>query len=149
MLRYLCTGLLLNTMVSATPVVAQEPQTEAGARTAAIALLRARPGTPDSTRIVTDSTALYAELVHCKEVAGGPPECSMIDGKQVLMVIAHLNSATTAAIEVRYYHVMRGSCPLGRPLPTPIIAHTRTESFTLGYADGHWKPTGGGRGIEC
>ena len=149
MLRFMFAGLMLNALLSVGLVVGQEPQTEAGARTAVIALLRTRPGTPDSIPIVADSAALYAELMRCNEVPGAPPACSMVDGKQVVMVIVRMGAATTAAVEVRYYHVMRGSCPLGRPFPTPIIGYTRTETFTLGYIDGHWKPTGGGRGMEC
>jgi hypothetical protein len=149
MLRYAICGLFLNAMLLAAPVFAQEPQTEAGAQAAAIALLRTRPWIPDSTPIVTDSAAVRAHLVHCSEVTGSPPVCSMVYGKWVIMVITRLASPTTANVDVRYYYVLRGSCPLDRPFEVPIIAYTRTDFFSLRYVDGHWKDTGVGRSIEC
>lgn len=149
MLRCVAAGCFLTVFLARSPLQAQEPKTEAGARAAAITLVRNRSSTPNVMAVVPDSAALYQELTSCQEVPGSPPTCSLIEGKVVRLVLVHLSSPTSAAVEIRYYQVMRGGCPLGTPPTTPGIRYTRTEQFTLGYADGHWKPTGGGRGVEC
>ena len=142
-------GIAVSALIAAAPVAGQEPRTDAGARAAAIALVRARPGMLDSIPVVGDSVSLHNELVHCETVPTAEPACTMVEGKQVVMVLARVTGATTASVEVRYYQVMHRSCPLGRPVPTPIIGYTRTEAFAMGYSAGRWKPVGSGRVVEC
>lgn len=149
LLRCVMAGCFLTVSLVLAPLQAQEPKTEAGARAAAITLVRNRPSTPKIMEVVSDSVALYQELTSCQEVPGSPPTCSLIEGKVVRLVLVHLSSPTSAAVEIRHYQVMRGGCPLGTPPTIPRIGYTRTEHFTLGYAAGHWKPVGGGRGVEC
>lgn len=148
-MRSVVAGCSLSLLLALSSLPAQEPKTEAGARAAAFTLVRSRPNAPDSMAVVLDSAALYRELTRCQEVPGSPPTCSLVEGKLVRLVLVHLSSPASAAVEVRYYRVMRGSCPLGAPFTTHGIGYTRTEQFTLGYADGHWKRVAGGRGVEC
>jgi hypothetical protein len=148
MLKHMFAGLILHTALSVAPAVGQEPPTEAGARTAVIALLRHRSDVSDSIAIVSDTAALNAEFIHCQIAPDGVRTCAMVEGKHVLLATVHLISPSQAAVEVRSYYVMKGSC-MGKPLPAPVIGYSRSESFTLNYSDGRWKWTGRGTGMEC
>jgi len=143
-------ALLLTALIAPASALAQEPQTEAGALAAAIAIVRSRPGITDSIPIVTDTTALYAALRPCHDGPGGKPVCTFADSRKLVpMVIVHLITPTSATVELRYYYVLRGSCPLNTPFSAPVVAFTRSDHFTIDYLNGHWQTTGGGRGIEC
>jgi hypothetical protein len=149
MLRRVLPAVVCGTLMIAAAAMGQEPKTEAAALSSAIALLRGRPTTPDFRPIVTDSAALHRELVRCEPTSAGKTECSFVDGKVVAMVTARLSNPETAHVEVRYYQVMRTTCPLGTPLDAPIISYPKWESFTLSYADGKWGRVGVGSVRMC
>ena len=136
-------------LMSPVAVRGQEPKTIAGAYAAAVALVRSRADTRDSTRIVPDSATMYRDYVRCSDVATPQPGCALIGENMVIMVSVSLPSLETAAVSVKYYITLRGSCPLGTPFAASVVAATRVDSFSMTYADGRWKSSSGGRGMEC
>ena len=149
MLRHVVPGLVLCALLGPAAMPAQEPQNEAGAFAAVVALLRHRPEASDSMRFAPDSATMFREFVRCQPGGGSATVCSLVSDKPVIMVRVQLRSPTTAAVEVRYYQMMRAPCPIGPRYDAPVIDFARKESLTLGYADGHWKPTGRWTVVEC
>jgi hypothetical protein len=140
--------LLHGVLLSTARLAAQEPQTEAGARSAATQLVKQRGRGVDSLRVVADSATLYRDFVRCREVAAREV-CALTDNRAVHMVLVRLVAPDTAAVEERTYEMHSRRCPGGAPFESPRIMVGSGGTWRMVYRGGRWVGDGLGRGWIC
>jgi hypothetical protein len=140
--------LFLAVLLTGARLAAQEPQTEDGARAAAMQLVKLHWKGVDSSRVVPDSVAMYRDFVRCRDIAGREV-CALTDNRAVHLILVRLVAPDTAVVEEQKYEMHTRRCPGGPVFEFPRIMAGSGSTWRMVYRGGRWVGDGLGRGWIC